>query len=54
MKKSTCSSMRQRLKYERALAHFLELVYHQKRLRSALGHRPPAEFDQQLWQSTSA
>lgn len=36
------------------IGHFLEEVYNQKRLHSALGYVPPVEFEQQLCQSTSA
>jgi putative transposase len=32
------------------ISHFLEAVYNQKRLHSALGYRPPAEFEQALAQ----
>ena len=31
-----------------SIEHFLERVYNQKRLRSALDYRPPAEFERQL------
>ena len=36
------------------IGHFLEEVYNQKRLHSALGYLPPAEFEQSLLQSTLA
>ena len=36
------------------ISHFLEGVYNQKRLQSALGYLPPAEYEQQLCQSTHA
>jgi putative transposase len=36
------------------IGHFLEEVYNQKQLHSALGYVPPVEFEQQLGQSTSA
>jgi len=57
-----CESFMKTLKYEEvhrqeyrnlaearaSIAHFLERVYNQKRLHSAIGYRPPVEFEQQL------
>ena len=36
------------------IGHFLEEVYNQKRLHSAIGYVPPAEYEQQLCQTTTA
>lgn len=36
------------------IGHFLEDLYNRKRLHSALGYRPPVEFEQSLRVSTSA
>lgn len=36
------------------IGHFLEDVYNQKRLHSAIGYVPPAEYEQQLCQTTDA
>lgn len=36
------------------IEHFLEEVYNQKRLHSALGYVPPAEFEQSLLKSKVA
>jgi putative transposase len=31
-----------------SIARFIEQIYNQKRLHSALGYRPPVEFEQSL------
>ena len=59
---AACESFLKSLKYEevlrneyrdlgearRSIVRFLEQVYNEKRLHSALGYRPPVEFEQAL------
>jgi len=59
---ASCESFMKTLKYEEvhrqeyrdldeartSIEHFLERVYNQQRLHSALGYRPPVEFEQNL------
>ena len=63
---AACESFMKTLKYEEvyrneyrdlpearaAIRDFLEKIYNQKRLHSALGYRPPAEFERNLAQNT--
>jgi putative transposase len=45
---------RDRAEARTSIAQFLEKVYNQKRLHSALGYRPPVEFEQALSLRASA
>ncbi len=63
---AACESFMKTLKYEEvhrneyrdlaearsAIREFLEKIYNQKRLHSALGYRPPAEFETNLTAQT--
>jgi transposase InsO family protein len=43
------SEYRDEREVRRGIKQFLEKVYNEKRLHSALGYVPPAEFERDLW-----
>jgi putative transposase len=65
---AACESFMKTLKYEEvhrqeyrnaaealdSIEEFIERIYNQKRLHSALGYRPPVEFEREVCQRTSA
>ena len=47
-KKSTCSSTENYAEAQQRIEEFIERVYNEKRLHSALDYRPPNEYEQWL------